>query len=63
VINWWVADHQQNIQMLLSSLDRINQRYQLLSCSGDKGFYSKEDVGIMELFGIKAVIPKRGVAV
>ena len=46
--------------MLLPSLDRINQRYQLSSCSGDKGFYSKDDVDIMELYDIKAVIPKKG---
>jgi len=59
-IDWWVADHQQDNQMLLPSLDRINQRYQLSSCSGDKGFYSKEDVDIMELYDIKAVIPKKG---
>jgi hypothetical protein len=30
------------------------------SCSCDKGFYSKTDVEIMELFGIHAIIPKKG---
>jgi hypothetical protein len=60
VIDWWVADHQQDNQLLLPALDRIRERYQISSCSGDKGFFSKGDVDVMEIFDIKAVIPKKG---
>ena len=30
------------------------------SCSSDRGFYSKTDVDVIELFDIKAFIPKKG---
>jgi hypothetical protein len=59
-IDWQVADHQQDNLLLLPSLDRIRQRYQVSRCSGDKGFFSKDNVEVMELFDIKAVIPKKG---
>jgi len=59
-IDWQVADHQQDNLLLLPSLDRIRQRYQVSRCSGDRGFFSKDDVEVMELFDIKAVIPKKG---
>ena len=60
VIDWWVADHQQDNQLLLPALDRIRKRYQVSLCSGDKGFFSKDDVELIELFDMKAVIPKKG---
>ena len=59
-IDWWVADHQQDHQLLLPALDRIRQRYQVSLCSGDRGFFSKDDVELIELFDMKAVIPKKG---
>ena len=61
IVDWWVADHQQDNQMLLSVIDRVRAVYKEISlCSCDKGFYSKIDVQILELFGIKAIIPKKG---
>jgi hypothetical protein len=60
IVDWFIANHQQDNQLLLPCLDRILQNYIISLCSGDKGFYSKIDVAIMELFGIKAVIPKKG---
>ena len=59
-IDWWVADHQQDNQLLLPALDRIRERYQISRCSGDKGFFSKDDIEVMESFDIEAIIPKKG---
>jgi len=42
-------------------VDRIRKYYEKISsCSSDKGFFSKIDVEILELFEIKAIIPKKG---
>jgi hypothetical protein len=61
IVDWWVADHQQDNQLLLPVIDRIREHFKHLSqCSCDKGFYSKIDIQIMELFDIKAIIPKKG---
>jgi hypothetical protein len=60
MIDWWVADHQTDNQMLLPVIDRIRKYYQVSVCSTDKGFFSKIDVQILELFGIKSIIPKKG---
>jgi hypothetical protein len=59
-VDWWVANHQQDNELLLPSLDRIRERYQVCGSSGDKGFFSKDDVAVMEVFDIKAIIPKKG---
>jgi len=60
MVDWWVADHQQDNQILLPVIDRIRKYYEIFRCSADKGFFSKTDVEIMELFGIKAIISKKG---
>jgi hypothetical protein len=61
ILDWWVADHQTDSQMLLPVIDRIRKYYEKLSgISSDKGFFSKIDVEIIELFNIKAFIPKKG---
>ena len=60
IVDWWVADHQQDNLLLLPSMDRIRLNFQISLCSGDKGFFSKIDIDIMELFDIKTVIPKKG---
>jgi hypothetical protein len=63
ILDWWVADHQQDNAMLLPVIDRIRQYYakkKISSCSSDKGFFSKIDVQIMEMFEIKVMIPKKG---
>ena len=40
-VDWQVADHQTDHQMLLPAVDRIIERYgQVSGCSTDKGFYS-----------------------
>jgi hypothetical protein len=59
-VDWWVADHQQDNQLLLLALDRIRAHYPVSVCSSDRGFFSKEDIEIMKLFDIKAIIPKKG---
>ena len=60
IIDWWVADHQQDNQLLIPTLDRIMPHYVVSSCSSDKGYYSKNDVELIEMFGIKTIIPKKG---
>ena len=42
------------------SLDSIRKHFQISGCNSDKGFYSKGDVELVELFDMKAVIPKKG---
>ena len=59
-VDWLVADHQPDNKLLLIMLDSIRKHYQVSGCSGDKGFYSKENVELIELFDMKAVIPKKG---
>jgi hypothetical protein len=61
IIDWCVANHQQDNQLLLPLIDRIRNIFGAISpCSCDKAFFSKIDVDVMELFAIKAVIPKKG---
>ena len=60
IVDWWVADHQQDNLLLLPAMDRIRRHFDIDRCSSDKGFFSKIDIDIMELFGIKTVIPKKG---
>jgi hypothetical protein len=61
IVDWCVANNQQDNKLLLPMMDRIRQNDRLLSsCSADKGFFSKIDVQIMELFDIKVFIPKKG---
>jgi hypothetical protein len=60
IVDWWVADHQQDNLLLLPAIDRIRQHFEVSGCSGDAGFFSKIDVSIMELFDIKTFIPKKG---
>jgi hypothetical protein len=60
IVDWWVADHQQDNLLLLPAIDRIRANFVLSSCSSDKGFFSKIDIDIMELFDIKTFIPKKG---
>ena len=59
-VDWCVANRQQDCELLLATLDRIRARYRLYSGSCDRGFFSKDNVGIMEAFDIKAIIPKKG---
>jgi hypothetical protein len=59
-VDWWVAHHQQDNQLLLPTLDRVMEHYPVSGCSCDKAFFSKEDIEIVKLFDIKAVIPKKG---
>ena len=60
IVDWWVADHQQDNLLLLPAMDRIRRNFEVSSCSGDKSFFSKIDIDIMELFDIKPFISKKG---
>jgi hypothetical protein len=60
IVDWWVADHQQDNQLLIPAIDRIRQHFEVSACSSDKGYFSKIDVELLELFDIKAYIPKKG---
>ena len=60
IVDWCVADHQQDNQMLLSVIDRIRQSFEVSRCSCDKGFFSRIDVDIIDLFNIHTIIPKKG---
>jgi hypothetical protein len=60
IVDWWVADYQQDNLLLLPAIDRIRQHFEVSACSGDRGFFSKIDIDVMELFGIKTFIPKKG---
>ena len=60
ILDWRVADHQQDNQLLIPTVERINQKYMLSACSSDKGYYSKKGVETIEQSGITAFIPKKG---
>jgi len=61
MVDWWVADHQQDNELLLPVIDRIRNNYgKVSSCSSDRGFFSKIDIDVLEIFDIKAIIPKKG---
>jgi hypothetical protein len=60
IIDYRVADHQQDNLLLLPCMDRIRQHFTVSACSGDKGFFSRGDIQIMEMFDIRAFIPKKG---
>jgi hypothetical protein len=60
IVDYRVVNHQQDNRLLLPAMDRIRQNFKVSRCSGDKGFSSKIDVQIMELYDIKAMIPKKG---
>jgi hypothetical protein len=60
IVDWWVADHQQDNQLLIPTIDRVRQHFKVSACSSDKGYYSKIDVEVIEVFDIKAFIPKKG---
>ena len=60
-VDWLVAHGQADNQIFLGVVDSVREEYKHVSaCSSDKGFYSKIDVQILELFDIKAIIPKKG---
>jgi hypothetical protein len=60
-VDWRAAQHQTDNQMLLPAIDRVRENYGLVSsCSSDRGFFSKIDVDVIELFDIKEFIPKKG---
>jgi transposase, IS5 family len=60
IIDWTVAEHQQDNQILIPCIDSIIPKYKVSTCSSDKGYFSKIDVQLLELFDIKAIIPKKG---
>jgi hypothetical protein len=61
VVDYWAANHQTDNQMLLPVVDRVRQNFGLVSsCSTDRNFFSKIDVDVIEIFDIKAFIPKKG---
>ncbi len=60
IVDYWVAGHQQDNLLLLPAMDRSRQRFVIARCSGGKGFFSKIDTQVMEMHGIKTIIPKKG---
>ena len=60
IVDWQVADHQQDNQLLIPTIDSVRQHFTVSACSTDKGYFSKIDVELLELFDIKAYIPKKG---
>jgi hypothetical protein len=60
IVDWHVADHQQDNQLLIPAIDRITQHYEVSACSSDKGYFSKTNVDHLELSNIMACIPKKG---
>ena len=60
IVDWWVADHQQDNQLLIPTVERIKKHFTVSACSSDKGYYSKTDVELIEQSDIKAYIPKKG---
>ena len=61
IVDWCISDHQQDNQLLIPLVDGIREYYKNVSqISCDKGFYSKFDVDLLQVFEIKPIIPKKG---
>ena len=60
IVDWWVADQQQDNLLLLPAMDRMMNHHVISQCSADRGFYDKVDIEIMKLHDINVIIPKKG---
>jgi len=60
IIDWEIAHHTADVEMLLPLVDRLICKYKIHSLSADKGYYKKEYRELISLFIPLVVIPKKG---
>jgi hypothetical protein len=60
IVDWQIAHNQTDNQLTLSIADRILGKHNVQSMSVDRGFSSKEDKDLLELYIPEVIIPKKG---
>ena len=60
IIDWEIANHTVDVDMLLPLVDRLISKYEIHSLSSDKGYYKKEYRDLISMFIPLVVIPKKG---
>ena len=60
IIDWKIANHTADVDMLLPLVDRLTAKYKIKSLSADKGYFKKEYKELIALFISEVVIPKKG---
>jgi len=60
IIDWEIANHTADVEMLLPLVDRLISKYEIYSLSSDKGYYKKEYRDLISMFIPLVVIPKKG---
>jgi hypothetical protein len=60
IIDWEIANHTVDVEMLLPLVDRLISKYKIHSLSTDKGYYKKEYRDLIALFIPLVVIQKKG---
>jgi hypothetical protein len=60
IIDWEIANHTVDVEMLLPLVDRLISKYKIHSLSSDKGYYKKEYRDLIAMFIPLVVIPKKG---
>lgn len=60
IIDWEIANHTADVDMLLPLVDRLIGKYSIHSLSADKGYFKKENRDLVAQFIPLVVIPKKG---
>ena len=60
IIDWEIANHTADVDMLLPLVDRLIAKYKIQSLSADKGYFKKEYRDLVAQFIPLVVIPKKG---
>ncbi len=60
IIDWKIANHTVDVDMLLPLVDRLIAKYKIQSLSADKGYFKKEYRDLIAQFIPLVVIPKKG---
>jgi hypothetical protein len=60
IVDWQIAHNQTDNQLTLSIADRLLEKYTVQSMSVDRGFSTKEDKTLLELYIPEVIMPKKG---
>ena len=60
IVDFEIMEHQTDSQIVIPLADRVLQKYDVSSWSFDKGYYSKENKELLNLFIEKVIMPKKG---
>ncbi len=60
IVDYKIMEHQVDKTTVISLADRVLEKFKVSSWSFDKGFYSKENKALLELYISQLVMPKKG---